>query len=183
MLDESRSDSRRRNAQIPMLIGVTGHRDLASTEVHDLRAHIRAFFLGLIQSYPDVPLLLATSLSEGADLLVTEEALALGIDCCAILPMPLDQYRKEFSCQDAVQRFERALGRCSTQILCVNETCSTDSSGSRPLGEPLSRYAAAGELIASEVFILVALWDGRPAHTRSGTAGTVNFRLKRQTWL
>jgi len=133
MLDESRSDSRRRNAQIPMLIGVTGHRDLASTEVHDLRAHIRAFFLGLIQSYPDVPLLLATSLSEGADLLVTEEALALGIDCFAILPMPLDQYRKEFSCQDAVQRFERALGRCSTQILCVNETCSTDSSGSRPL--------------------------------------------------
>jgi len=46
-----------------------------------------------------------------------------------------------------------------------------------------AQYAQAGELIAGAAFILLALWDGRPAENVAGTAGTVESRLSRRAWL
>ena len=61
--------------QIPLIIGVTGHRDLVAQEIRRLRQAVRQW-LKLQDRFPDAPLQVATSLSPGADLLVAEEALS-----------------------------------------------------------------------------------------------------------
>jgi hypothetical protein len=169
--------------QIPLLIGVTGHRDLVLGEMGPLRDRVREWLVGLRARFADAPLQLLTSLSPGADLLVAEEALGIGLDCIAVLPFPVETYRTDFAGVGELERFERALAACRKRLVC-------------PLGKHLSleeieapgpartaQYAAAGEAIASAVFILLALWDGRPSRHGAGTAQTVEFRLRQRAWL
>jgi hypothetical protein len=170
------------DAQIPLLIGVTGHRDLIPEEIAPLRVAVRSFLAGLRRRFPDAPLLIASSLSQGADLLVAEEALALGLGCCAVLPLPLELYRTDFD--DALDwcRFEEVLARCGRTIVCAGD----DPPGalldvSREGIARTARYAAAGELIAADAFILLALWDGKPSELAGGTASTVEFRLSQRS--
>ena len=171
-----------RPTQIPLIIGVTGHRDLASEEIMRLRETVRRWLEHLRKRFPDSPLQVATSLSPGADLLVAEEALAIGIECIAVLPMPVEQCCSDFNGAHELQRFEQTLSRCQECVVC-------------PLGQHMTleeldgaghartaQYAAAGEIIASSAFILLALWDGKPSHHEAGTARTVEFRLGQRAW-
>jgi hypothetical protein len=167
------------DAQIPLLIGVTGHRDLVPEEIAPLRVAARRFLAGLQSRFPDAPLLIASSLSQGADLLVAEEALALGLGCCAVLPLPIEIYRADFD--DALDwcRFEDVLARCSRTIVCSGDA-PPGALSDVPKGiARVARYAAAGEFIATNAFILLALWDGKPSELAGGTASTVEFRLSR----
>jgi len=152
-----------------MLIGVTGHRDLIPREIPGLCAGVRRFLTHWADRSADPPLVVASSLCEGADLLVTEQALGLGIDCCAVLPLPAELYRTDFSSTQELHRFEQALARCRQTILCSDDV----SAGS----DRIARYAAAGEQIARQASILLALWDGQPDGHAGGTAKTVGYRL------
>ena len=60
--------------QIPLIIGVTGHRDLVEAEIPELRAHIQALFSMLNNKFPDLPLLVITGLAEGTDGLAVKVA-------------------------------------------------------------------------------------------------------------
>jgi hypothetical protein len=60
--------------QIPLVIGVTGHRDLIDAEKPQLRKKVEAFIGSLRSHFPDLPLLFLTGLAEGADRLVAEVA-------------------------------------------------------------------------------------------------------------
>jgi hypothetical protein len=160
--------------QVPLVIGVTGHRDLVPAETEALRAAVARFFTGLREQFPDVPFLVVTSLAIGADLLVAEEAFALGIDCTAILPMPVESYREDFPGAEDLRRFESALSRCRQTIVLPAPAGGAERS---------ARYAASGEMIASDAFILLALWDGKPPPLPGGTASTVEFRLSQRAWL
>src|SRR5262245_23190451 len=83
-------------APVPILVAETGHRDLVAAEVDELRRRVRAFFEQLAQRWPDAPLMLLTSLAEGAGRLVAREALALRIPLVVVLPMPASLYRADF---------------------------------------------------------------------------------------
>jgi hypothetical protein len=155
-----------------MLIGVTGHRDLTPQEIPALRAAVRRFLTHWADQPSDPPLMVASSLCQGADLLVAEQALSLGIDCCAVLPLPAELYRTDFSSAQELLRFEQAFARCRQTILCSNQE-------SADLDRTL-QYAAAGEQIARQALILLALWDGRPEGDAGGTAKTVGYRLSLQ---
>jgi hypothetical protein len=152
-----------------MLIGVTGHRDLDPREIPALRAAVRRFLTHWANQSTEPPLVVASSLCEGADLLVTEEALSLGVNCCAVLPLPAELYRADFGGAHELRRFEQALARCQETILC--------SDGSSSNSDRTAWYAAAGERIARQASILLALWDGRPEGQAGGTAQTVGYRL------
>jgi hypothetical protein len=73
---------------VPLVISVTGHANLVPAEMPLIRARVRQFLEQMLQLSPHLPLRVMTSLAEGADRLVAEEALALGIPLVAILPMP-----------------------------------------------------------------------------------------------
>ena len=55
------------------------HRDLVPAEIPAIRERVRTFFSTLRARYPGRDLTLMTPLAEGADRLVAEEALALGL--------------------------------------------------------------------------------------------------------
>lgn len=169
--------------QIPLLIGVTGHRDLLYQETAPLRVAARNFLVQLQGRFPNAPLCLASSLSAGADLLVTEEALGLGIDCIAVLPLPLDAYREDFENPDELRHFEAVLDRCRQRLVCPLKEGVRPEDAAIAGPARTAQYALAGEIIAGASFILLALWDGRGAVNAAGTAHTVEFRLARRAWL
>lgn len=154
-------------AAVPLVIGVTGHRDLVDSEVPAIRERVRAFLQGLRASWPHTPLIVASQLAEGADLLVAEEALALGLELVFVQPLPLADYRAQMSDDAARARFDKL--RAASRVL---DLAAEEASYDRD-----TLYATAGDFLARYCYILLALWDGKPATSPGGTAAVVNYRL------
>lgn len=157
------------SAAIPLVIGVTGHRDLVDHEEPVLRDHVRAYLAGLKGRYPNTPIIVASQLAEGADMLVAEEALALGLEIVCLRPLPLNDYRLQFSSDALRERFD-ALYASSRVVEFATQTNGTGA-------EFDEWYEKAGDFLARYCYILLALWDGKPAAGRGGTAGVVDYRL------
>lgn len=158
---------------IPLVVGVTGHRDLVEVELPVLRARIAELFDYLGTQFPGVPLKAISSLAEGADRLFAVMALERDIPLVAILPMPADDYEQDFETDDARQGFRRLLAQAEVIELAppAGHGPSSTQSGRE------ARYAAAGMFIASHCQVLVALWDGKPPEQRGGTADIVAYRV------
>ena len=63
------------DVRVPIVLGVTGHRDLPSEDSETLRMAVRKLFAQLKHDYPNSPFKLISGLAEGADRLVAEVAL------------------------------------------------------------------------------------------------------------
>lgn len=154
-------------AAIPLVIGVTGHRDLVDSEVPAIRERAREFLQSLHERWPHTPIVVASQLAEGADLLVAEEALALGLELVFVQPLPLADYRMQMTDDAARARFDRLRGESRVLDLAAGEA-SYDRD---------TLYATAGDFLARYCYILLALWDGKPAASPGGTAAVVDYRL------
>ena len=77
----------RNSLAIPLVVAVTGHRDLVASEVPMIRQLVLDMLKGLADQYPDRRLSVMSPLAEGADQLVAEVALELGIDLTVPLPI------------------------------------------------------------------------------------------------
>lgn len=157
---------------IPLIVGVTGHRDLVESEVPALRQRVRDFFEKLRLLVPNTPIVVASQLAEGADLLVAEEADALGLELVCLLPMPLQTYRAEFTTAASLERFDALYAR--SRVIRVPAGCGETGEA---LDERDRQYAAAGRLLARHCYILLALWDGKPMTAPGGTAAVVAYRM------
>ena len=80
----------------PFIIGVTGHRDLHPDELLQLRGAVAEFVHLIRADLPDSELQFAIGMAEGADLLVAQTVLELGMRVNAILPMPLARLLRGF---------------------------------------------------------------------------------------
>ena len=60
-----------------LLVGITGHRKLHPSAIAPLQAQVRTFFLDLAARYPQLPVVLLSSLAEGSDQLAAQVALDL----------------------------------------------------------------------------------------------------------
>jgi len=156
---------------IPIVIGVTGHRDLRENDIPQLRNLVRTELRRLKIEYPHSPLLMLNSLAAGADLLCAEVATELGIILKCPLPMSIEQYRKDFDAT-TVTHFETALSHAKEVFIAPN---------TEPLPDEASRdyhYLQAGRYVARHSHLLLALWDGSPAKPYGcGTAEIVAFML------
>ena len=97
-------------ARVYLSVGLTAHRDLVPAEEPRLRRQTRAFFKRLQGQFPDLPLRLMSALASGGDQLVAEEALALGIELMVPLPMPQDEYERDFQDAESLARDPRGRG-------------------------------------------------------------------------
>jgi hypothetical protein len=77
---------------IPIVVGVTGHRDLRPEDRPGLEEAVRSVFTILEREYPSSPLLLLSALAEGADRLAARVALDRGIPLFVPLPFDRSQY-------------------------------------------------------------------------------------------
>src|SRR5579871_4386673 len=86
------------DARLPLVIGVTGHRDLRPAAHAELASCVRTILVDLRTTYPNTPLLLLSPLAEGADRLVAEVSLepAIGARLMVPMPMPRALYERDF---------------------------------------------------------------------------------------
>src|SRR5512144_1147681 len=91
---------------VPLIIGVTSHRNIPAGEAESIRQCVREFFARLRHEFPELPLIVLSSLAEGGDQWVAEEAIAAGIRLVAPLPLVRAQYALDFDDGAARARYE-----------------------------------------------------------------------------
>jgi hypothetical protein len=160
--------------RLPLVIGVTGHRDLRPQDIGALEAAVDTVFERITREWlhgGDTPIVLLSSLAEGADQLVARAALRHGATLIAPLPMAAEDYRRDFEqglSPGAADRFDALMAQ-ATAAPVVSSSSQADRN---------ERYRAAGMFIAKYSHILIALWDGDAQNPKvGGTAEIVaHFR-------
>jgi hypothetical protein len=156
-------------------MAVTGHRrieerDAVVKAVLDAFNEIQAM-LPRTRATP-VAFTVVSSLAEGADRLVVQEALAAlaehGVALEAALPMPASDYLEDFPSEESRAEFEQLMGMAAehrqlTQ-LDPEEGAERDAA-----------YQRAGRYVVDRSDVLIALWDGKPARGKGGTAEIVAY--------
>ncbi len=160
-------------ANSPFMVGVSGHRDLDPDEVPRLREAVTDFVCQLREHLPDTELRLIVGMAQGADLLVAETALALGMCVEAVLPMRLEQYAADFD-PDTLRSLKQLLKHPG--IRCIE--LSSAETGADPhvphtAAQRDAMYANLTDNLIRRTSLLLALWDGQVSQLPGGTADTV----------
>jgi hypothetical protein len=163
----------------PLIIGVTGHRDLRNEDRDILSQQVRSLLVELKAKYPFTPLLLLSPLAEGADRLVAQVALEPGIEARLIvpLPMPIRCYEQDFRTPESLAEFSALLQRAERSFEIKLLRGNTEEGLRRPELRDM-QYQEAGKFIARQSQILIALWDGTDTNLVGGTAQIVRFQTE-----
>jgi magnesium-transporting ATPase (P-type) len=100
-----------------------------------------------------------SGLAEGADMLVAQEALKLGIDLIAVLPYEKEKYLQSFSDEDNILEFEKLFKKAKERKVLekTNE----------------GAYVELAKYLAKHSNILLALWDGDRSEIKPGGTADV----------
>jgi len=161
-----------KNYPVPLVIGVTGHRDLVPSEIPGLERMVRGFLIAMKGRFPELPLTVMSPLSEGADRLVAGVARSLDIPLIVPMPMPKDLYMEDFGSEESRREFESLCDGAQVYSLGIIEG-QTRESISVPGHARNLQYAQMGVYICAHSHILMAIWDGKPADMIGGTANVV----------
>ncbi|MEJ0074172.1 MAG: hypothetical protein WDO17_01785 [Alphaproteobacteria bacterium] len=173
--------------RIPLVIGVTGHRDLYETDDARLKDEFTRALERLKRDYldrdPDTPIVILSALAEGADSLVAEAALEQGAILIAPLPMEKDEYLEDFKPgkairADAEKRFESLLTRAFATIEMPYCDGGTRESVRNDRKKRDAQYQDVGLYIVNHCHVLVALWNGDQSGELTGGAAQI-VRFKR----
>jgi len=172
-----RHDSAAAGGALPIVIGVTGHRDLRDADLPRYRAQVIEFFDLLQRRYAATPLRVISALAEGADRLVARIALERGYDLVVSLPLAPEDYERDFP--GSVAEFRALLKGVSPERIFVwpRPDIVTDSPRHEPRAERDRQYREVGAFVAQQSHILLAIWDGVHNATSAGTAGVVALKL------
>jgi hypothetical protein len=140
-----------------MRIGVTGHQRLDDPTAWQWVEQVVARELDAAPK----PLVVVTSLAIGADQLVARLALDRGGGVHAVLPFA--GIERTFSEQD-LSAYRDLVSRAFVEIL-------------RTPGDDEDAFLAAGQRVADLSESMLAIWDGKPARGKGGTADIVAYAL------
>ena len=171
--------------RVPLVIGVTGHRYPRGEDIEALKRRVGQVFDGLARDYLTAdgatPIVVLSSLAEGADQLVASVALERGAILIAPLPMPLEEYRKDFQfglTPNALSEFDRLLARAAA----APEIPLLDGATIEALRDDARRramqYREAGLYIVRHCQILLALWDGDQSDVKTGGTAEIVRRQR-----
>ena len=140
-------------------VGITGHQRLANPEAWPWVASVMQGELTKMSP----PLVGVTSLAIGADQLLARLVLQLGGAIHAVLPYA--DIERSFSPAD-VQDFKVLVKQATVEVL---DTPGTDDDA----------YLAAGQRVVDLSDVVLAVWDGKPAQGKGGTADVVAYAIRR----
>ena len=162
---------------VPLIVGVTGHRDLMTSRTDEVRDHVSDWLSSLAAAFPGLNLTLMSPMAAGADLLVAEVAFALDIPVVAVLPMPLELYVKDFE-GDCAAQFTSALAK--SEVVELPLLAGATSAQVAQQGEQRNlHYAQAGAYVSDHAHVLLALWDGLASESVGGTAQVVRYHRQK----
>jgi len=164
--------------RIPLVVGVTGHRDLQSRARGDIARCIREVFARIKGEVPNTPLIVLSPLAEGADRLVAEVALEsdVGAQLIAVLPMPRALYETDFESIESRAEFARLLDCAKTVVELPLPDGLAETAFQSDARARIRQYMAVGEFVARECQVLIALWNGAAGET-AGTGSVVTLKL------
>lgn len=178
--------------RLPILLGVTGHREFPKEDADALRASVQRVIDRIkgIAPHSRDALLVLTALAEGADRLVAEWALNEGIPVQVVLPMAQEEFEKDFQKPESLAEFRTLLNRASTEFgsfpPIVAETVFTAAEEAQRAAGQLSPddlrracYRSQGRMISRHCQILIAMWDGKDTHSDAGTSAMVRYATRR----
>ena len=125
----------RSQAPLPLVIGITGHRDPRPEDREILEARVRAVFMEIQKRCPATPLVLLSPLAEGADRLAARVVLACGAHLIVPLPMPQVVYEQDFQTPASLAEFRELLQRADRHFelpwadLVARETSGLNGEG------------------------------------------------------
>lgn len=143
------------DVRVPILVGVTGHRDIPSEDEVVIREAVRHRLTELRKKYHHSPFQLISGLAEGADRLVAEVALEVGFGLLAALPMEQSEYEKDFETPASLEHYRHLISLADRRFVVESAEGSSDHWLSRD-----EKYLALGRYIARHSQIVIALWDG-----------------------
>ena len=161
---------------LPLYLGITGHRDIRDEDKLQLKQLIKAKIEEKKTQCPHTPVVILTPLAEGADRLAAYAAIECGISFIVPLPMPVDEYRRDFATKDSLREFNELLGKADQWF----ELPLPEGTGIEELRQSKEKrddqYYHIGSYVARQSQLLIALWDGIDNHKRGGTAQIVNLK-------
>ncbi|NOY67009.1 MAG: hypothetical protein GXP13_06330 [Gammaproteobacteria bacterium] len=162
---------------VPIVIGITGHRDIHKGNIGVLKKRIRQLINQFREDYPDTPLIMISPLAEGADRIAASVSVEMGVSLVVPLPFHVDEYMKDFSNNESCDEFKQLLLAAENSfVLPLVEGCSNESVQADACSRE-KQYALVGAYVARQCHILLALWDGKDTKKTGGTSQIVNFRL------
>lgn len=150
-----------------MKIGITGHQRLESAECwewvrRELAALLQAAQLPAeLQRHAGEALSAYSSLAAGADQEFAEAAVRANIPLVVIVPSR--GYERAFSDPAALTRYRALLEHAADVRIELFDKPSEEA------------FLAAGKSLVDAVDLLIAVWDGRPAKGKGGTAEVVAY--------
>jgi hypothetical protein len=160
---------------VPLVVAVTGHRDLHPTEIPAIREKVRRFLCDLRDAFPGRIVAVMSPLAEGADRVVAEEAITLRMPLHVPLPMPRDLYVRDFATPESVAHFD-ALCAAATEVYDLPLVPGNTVALIGEQGPGRARqYAQAGVFLCAHCHVLLALWDGKVSDQLGGTSQVVRF--------
>jgi hypothetical protein len=169
--------------RLPLVIGATGHRDLRDEDIpaleHEVAEAVKRLKRDYLHDDKETPLIVLSSLAEGADRLIARVAMKLGATLIAPLPMQPDEYRRDFDPglkPDAAAEFDRM----KSDALAAPVMRFADGNTPDNILEEAKRalqYREVGLFIVRHCHVLIALWNGDESNMATGgTSEVVSFK-------
>ncbi|WP_067171619.1 hypothetical protein [Microtetraspora niveoalba] len=140
-------------------VAVTGHRDLTPATLDLVAAAIHEELRGRGPAVVGV-----SCLAPGADQIFADAVLDLGGALEVVVPAR--RYGRALPERDRAE-FERLLARAGSVVRLPYDVPTPET------------YRSANEVLLDGADLLIAVWDGRPARGRGGTAEVVGEALRR----
>jgi len=154
--------------QFPVIIGVTGHRDIAEHAVKPVYDAVVMLLTEWRRCF-GVALHVMTALADGADQLVADAARCTKVPIIAVAPFPDDAYRKTLLHPN---KFDEHW-KCPALRLTLPDVPAIGCMDYHD-----RQYEQLGVLLIRRSHLLLALWDGiADPDGRAGTASVVDMRL------
>ncbi len=176
------------NDKIPIIIGVTGHRNLVADDKLAIKAQvieslkeIQNFCKSRKKGKEDTPVIMLNAFAQSADMLCAEAAFELEIDVYAVLPCEKERYIDSFDDEVNKKNLYGYLAKTKRQFIVPDiEKNKEWIKSSINIDDASYEYRQAGIYIAEHSHILIALWDGKPPKTEygCGTVEVIEFALE-----
>lgn len=141
-------------------LGITGHRYLA--EMDKVMRGVENTILRILEVFPGSSFKVISSLAEGADRILVKRLLIIPRSSLWVtLPLPVEEYLKDFMTSASKEEFRYLLGQAERMV-------NMPATNKRE-----EAYLAAGKYILKNSDVLLAIWDGKHAQGEAGTAEIV----------
>jgi hypothetical protein len=158
-------------SKLPYIIGVVGHRNIVEESKEDASNHFEKILKRYKTKYPNTPILVVTSLAEGADQLIAEVAIKVeGVFLGVLIPMSIEKYLETFSSESAREEFNK---------FCAKAIFVRDTSIDMVYEDNSDAFRSNTRELSNNADLLIALWDGIASNQVGGTSDTLYYKLKK----